>query len=276
MLLISLLVSIKFSLWPAKKLVLWFYILSLRRINYPCDTQMQWIYNSLMVTLSMYLNLPSCKIQQSFKAQRMFSLSTTFKKCSRKEAGAHYKTCVQTKVARRNHSSASESTSSSKSSSDIESSWRLVIVHPIHVHSCVQRRPISISPSLQSNFVHLVPKLTNLLHESLLNSMNLLFVDGTMCITHKKSEKGLLLLPISSHVGSAATLFVDNMWNVAQLRITSTLDIWRFQCGDGSRLQTILWLQTQWFFQCTWTFSTVLRKMGRTNQRPTSCQDLYM
>ena len=148
---------------------------------------MQWIYNSLMVTLSMYLKLPSCKIQHSFKAQRMFSLSTTFKKCSRKEAGAHYKTCVKTKVARRNHSSASELTSSSKSSSDIESSWRLV--HPTHVHSCVQRRPISIYPSLQSNFFHLVPKLTNLLHESLLNSMNLLFVDGTMCITHKKSEK---------------------------------------------------------------------------------------
>ena len=115
---------------------------------------MQWIYNSLMVTLSMYLNLPSCKIQQSFKAQRMFSLSTTFKKCSRKEAGAHYKTCVKTKVARRNHSSASELTSSSKSLSDIESSWRLV--HPTHVQSCVQRRPISISPSLQSNCVHLV------------------------------------------------------------------------------------------------------------------------
>ena len=178
-----MLVSIKFSLWPAKKLQ--FYDFRYRRINYPCDTQMEWIYNSLMVTLSMYLK--SCKIQQSFKVQRMFSLSTMFKKCSRKEAGAHYKTCVKTKVARRNHASASELTSSSKSSSDIESSWRLV--HPTNVHSCVQRRPISISPSLQSNFVHLVPKLTNLLHESLLNSMNLLFVDGTMCITHKKSEK---------------------------------------------------------------------------------------
>ena len=80
----------------------------------------------------MYLNLPSCKIQQSFKAQRMCSLSTTFKKCSRKEAGAHYKTCVKTKVARRNHSSASELTSSSKSSSDIESSWRSLPSSMVH------------------------------------------------------------------------------------------------------------------------------------------------
>ena len=134
MLLISLLV--KFSLWPAKKLQFYdfryyHFAESIILVIHKCSgfTIPLWLH----CPMSMYLNLPSCKIQQSFKAQRMFSLSTTFKKCSRKEAGAHYKTCVKTKVARRNHSSASELTSSSKYSSDIESSRRLV--HPTHVHS---------------------------------------------------------------------------------------------------------------------------------------------
>ena len=95
-----------------------------------------------------------------------------------------------------------------------------------------------------------------------------------LCASHTKSLKNVDFYSPHRHtLGVPPSCLLTTCGSVAQLRITSTLDIWRFQCGDGSRLQTILWLQTQWFFQCTWTFSTVLRKMGRTNQRPTSCQE---
>ena len=86
--------------------------------------------------------------------------------------------------------------------------------------------------------------------ESLPNSMNLLFVDGILCASHtKKSEKRWFLLPTSSHVGSAAILFVDNMWNVAQLRITAQLEISIYRlCVLDLKLGQILDWVLSWFF----------------------------